>query len=91
MQFRELRSSGFSRLDRKIQQLKRRFIARTGINSVRIPLHYKFFLSDQEEGFRLLDQVIGWAAKYHLYVILDPHCAPGGQTGANIADSWGYP
>jgi Cellulase (glycosyl hydrolase family 5) len=68
-----------------------RFISRTGINSVRIPLHYKFFLSDQEEGFRLLDQVVGWAAKYHLYVILDLHCAPDGQTGANIDDSWGYP
>jgi endoglucanase len=54
-------------------------------------LHYKFFLSEQEEGFRLLDQVVGWAAKYHLYVILDLHCAPGGQTGANIDDSWGYP
>jgi aryl-phospho-beta-D-glucosidase BglC (GH1 family) len=35
--------------------------------------------------------VVGWAAKYRLYVILDLHCAPGGQTGADIDDSWGYP
>jgi len=68
-----------------------RFMARTGINSIRIPLHYKFFLSNQGEGFRLLDRVVGWAANYHLYVILDLHCAPGGQTGSNIDDSWGYP
>jgi len=68
-----------------------RFIARTGINSIRIPLHYQFFLSNQGEGFRLLDRVVGWATNYRLYVILDLHCAPGGQTGSNIDDSWGYP
>jgi len=61
------------------------------VNSIRIPLHFKFFTPGNEEGFALLDRVIGWAQKYHLYVILDLHCAPGGQTGANIDDSWGYP
>jgi endoglucanase len=68
-----------------------RYLSHTGVNSIRIPLHYKFFLPGNEEGFTLVDRVVGWASKYHIYVILDLHCAPGGQTGANIDDSWGYP
>lgn len=62
-----------------------------GFNSVRIPMHYKFFETDDAEGFHLLDQVIGWAHEEGIYVILDLHAAPGGQTGANIDDSHGYP
>jgi hypothetical protein len=68
-----------------------RFLRDTGANSIRIPLHYKFFSPGNDEGFALVDRVVGWAAKYHLYVILDMHCAPGGQTGTNIDDSWSYP
>jgi len=67
------------------------FIAKSGLNTIRIPFHYKFFEPGNEEGFALLDRVIGWAKEDGLYVILDMHCAPGGQTGANIDDSWGYP
>lgn len=67
------------------------FIAQAGFNTIRIPFHYRFFLPGDTEGFTLLDRVIGWATEDHLYVILDMHCAPGGQTGANIDDSWGYP
>jgi aryl-phospho-beta-D-glucosidase BglC (GH1 family) len=66
-------------------------IAKSGFNSVRVPLHYKFFTSDDSEGFQLLDQLVGWAAQDHIYVILDMQCAPGGQTGTNIDDSRGYP
>jgi len=62
-----------------------------GFNSVRVPLHWKFFASDDAEGFKLVDQVVQWAQKDGIYVILDMHCAPGGQTGSNIDDSWGYP
>ena len=68
-----------------------RFLHEAGLNSIRIPLHYKFFTPGNEEGFQRLDRVVGWAKKYGLYVILDMHCAPGGQTGSNIDDSWGYP
>src|SRR6202795_3200386 len=68
-----------------------RYLSQTGVNSIRIPLHYKFFMPGNEEGFTLVDRVVGLARKYHIYVILDLHCAPGGQTGANIDDSWGYP
>ena len=78
-------------------QYRRNFIARAdiqflhkcGFNSVRIPLHYKFFLSDA--GFALLDTVIELCRDAKLWVILDMHCAPGGQTGTNIDDSFGYP
>jgi aryl-phospho-beta-D-glucosidase BglC (GH1 family) len=43
------------------------------------------------EGYRLLDDVVAWCKSENLYVILDMHAAPGGQTGDNIDDSWGYP
>jgi aryl-phospho-beta-D-glucosidase BglC (GH1 family) len=68
-----------------------RFLHQAGLNSMRIPMHSKYFTPGNDEGFRLLDRVIGWAKKYHMYVVLDMHCAPGGQTGTNIDDSWDYP
>jgi hypothetical protein len=49
------------------------------------------FESEDSEGFKLLDRLIGWSRAEGLYVILDLHAAPGGQTGANIDDSGGYP
>lgn len=74
------------------------FIASTGSNTIRIPFHYKLFtdedymgLKSQQDGFKRLDDVIGWCREFGLYVILDMHDAPGGQTGDNIDDSYGYP
>lgn len=70
-----------------------RRIAELGYNSVRPALKARDFLTEEEnprylkEGFELLDQLIGWCAKYDLYVIVDLHAAPGGQTGKNIDDS----
>ncbi len=78
-----------------LQDIK--FIKSSGFNSVRVPFSYKLFVSDGDprklegEGYRLLDDVISWCRKENLYVILDMHAAPGGQTGDNIDDSWGYP
>lgn len=62
-----------------------------GFNSVRVPIHWKFFTSDNAEGFRVLDRLVHWARKDGIYVIIDMHCAPAGQTGTNIDDSYGYP
>ena len=62
-----------------------------GFNSVRVPIHWNLFDSDKAEGFRLLDRLVQWARKDHIYLIIDLHCAPGGQTGTNIDDSYGYP
>ncbi|MHB1687286.1 MAG: glycoside hydrolase family 5 protein [Ignavibacteriaceae bacterium] len=72
-------------------------IKKSGLNSVRIPFDYKLFLSEEhpgiwtDEGFQLIDKVIGWCKEEKIWVILDLHCAPGGQTGDNIDDGWGYP
>src|ERR1700745_2802504 len=57
---------------------------RAGFNAVRVPMHFGFFESDDAEGFKYLDRVIAWSRAENLYVILDLHAAPGGQTGANI-------
>jgi len=68
-------------------------IAELGFNSVRPALNSRLFITEGEnnqfvdEGFDLLDNLIGWCKKYHLYVIIDMHGAPGGQTGQNIDDS----
>lgn len=74
------------------------FIARQGANTVRIPFNYRMFtnedymgLNDAEEGFRRIDDCVAWAAKNNLRLILDMHDCPGGQTGDNIDDSYGYP
>ena len=74
------------------------FIASTGANTIRVPFHYKLFtdedymgLKSDQDGFKRLDDVIGWCREFGLYVILDMHDAPGGQTGDNIDDSYGYP
>jgi len=67
------------------------FIKAQGFNSVRIPMHWKLFQTDDAEGFHLLDRVGGWCHEAGLLVVLDLHAAPGGQTGTNIDDGHGYP
>jgi aryl-phospho-beta-D-glucosidase BglC (GH1 family) len=74
------------------------YIRQTGMNSIRLPFHYKLFTKEdymgannENRGFELIDRVIGWCKTEGLSVILDMHDAPGGQTGDNIDDSYGYP
>ena len=67
------------------------FLHRAGFNAIRVPLPYRLFESDDAEGFKLLDRLIVWSRAEGLYVLLDLHAAPGGQTGANIDDGAGYP
>ncbi len=67
------------------------FLHRVGFNALRVPMHYALFDSDDADGFKLLDRLVEWARDEHIYLVLDMHCAPGGQTGANIDDSPGYP
>ena len=74
-----------------------RFIKQAGFNSVRVPFNYRLFVTEGEPrrlegvGYEMLDRVVGWCRREGLYVVLDMHGAPGGQTGDNIDDSWGYP
>jgi endoglucanase len=74
------------------------YIKSTGMNSIRLPFHYKLFtdedfmgLSSAQDGFARMDSLVSWCRESGLYVILDMHDAPGGQTGDNIDDSYGYP
>ena len=85
-------------LDSYITEADIHYLKSIGMNSIRIPFHYKLFTDEPylggrgaKRGFELMDRVIGWCRKEGLYVILDMHCAPGGQTGDNIDDSYGYP
>jgi endoglucanase len=70
-------------------------MASWGLNSVRLPFHYRMFEPEGQAGIRpedpfvFLDRVIGWCRKHGLYLILDMHCAPGGQNHGNISDSDG--
>jgi len=74
-----------------------KFIRDAGFNSIRVPFDYRLFVTNDDPsrlegiGYELLDRVVKWASKEGLYVVLDMHAAPGGQTGDNIDNSWGYP
>ncbi len=75
-----------------------RYIKSTGVNTIRIPFHYKLFtsedymgLSHDQDGFQRIDSLVEWCRESEIYLILDMHDAPGGQTGDNIDDSYGYP
>jgi len=74
------------------------FIKSTGSNTVRLPFHYKLFtnedymgLTSAQDGFARVDSVVKWCKEAGMFLILDMHDAPGGQTGDNIDDSYGYP
>ncbi|NJO92090.1 MAG: cellulase family glycosylhydrolase [Chloroflexia bacterium] len=68
-------------------------IKELGFNSVRPALNSRLFITEEEnpkfidEGFILLDSLINWCKNHNVYVIIDMHGAPGGQTGQNIDDS----
>ena len=70
-----------------------RRIAELGFNSVRPALNARLFMSEGQnaafldEGFELLDNLVKWCKANSIYVIIDMHAAPGGQTGQNIDDS----
>ena len=61
-----------------------------GFNCVRIPFWYRNFMNssgnwftvrhDDNEGFKRLDKIIEQCAAHGLYVILDMHGCPGGQS-----------
>ena len=57
------------------------FIKSTGLNHIRVPFNFKFFLVEDhpeiwlEEGFKRLDDVIKWCKEENLYVVLDLTCS----------------
>ena len=68
-------------------------IAEWGFNHLRVPFHYKQFYdstgSETPIGYAIIDELISWCEPYNMYIILDMHCAPGGQNGGPISDSDG--
>jgi endoglucanase len=73
------------------------YIKKLGFNSVRVPFDYRLFAnenflgSNHPRGFELIDKLMGWCRKEKIYVILDMHCAPGGQGGWNTDDGYTWP
>ena len=67
-------------------------LASWGFNLVRLPFHYNILTPPDSpgiysaNGFAILDSLIYWCSKYHIYVILDLHCAPGGESDQTISD-----
>jgi hypothetical protein len=66
-----------------------------GLNHVRLPINSRVVMDDAgrliEPGLELVDRAIDWCRRHDLWVVLDLHGAPGGQTGTNIDDSRGSP
>ncbi len=68
-----------------------RSIAESGFDHIRLPINSRLLIDDEgtllESGFAMVDDVIRWCRTHSLWVLLDLHGAPGGQTGTNIDDS----
>ncbi len=56
-------------------------ISESGMNCIRVPIWWRT-TSDPDHGgtFEYLDRCIEWCSKYGVYVILDLHGCPGGQS-----------
>ena len=62
-----------------------------GFNSVRLPFHYAQFYDTltaalTTNGFKYIDSALAWCAANQLYLIIDMHCAPGGQSADYHSD-----
>jgi endoglucanase len=61
------------------------------MNHVRLPINSRLVMDEQgalrPAGVALVDRLIEWCRVHGLWVVLDLHGAPGGQTGTNIDDS----
>lgn len=68
-----------------------RRIAESGFDHIRLPINSRLLIDDHgnllDTGFAMVDDVIRWCREHRLWVLLDLHGAPGGQTGTNIDDS----
>ncbi|MCR4416789.1 MAG: cellulase family glycosylhydrolase [Ignavibacteria bacterium] len=63
-----------------------------GFNSIRLPFHWNLFAVNTNppqfinKGFEIIDSLLAWCEANQLYLILDMHAAPGGQSDENISD-----
>lgn len=67
-------------------------ISKLGFNAVRVPFNHRLIEDDatpykyKEDGFRRLDAILDSCERHGLYVILDMHAVPGGQSRTMVAD-----
>ncbi len=67
-------------------------IKRWGFNSIRLPFHYNLFATNTNppvfinKGFEIIDSLLDWCEQNEIYLILDMHGAPGGQSDEPISD-----
>lgn len=80
--------------DTYITRTDMEYIANRGFNSVRLPLNARHLcryengtLAFAPDTIDRVDRCVHWCRELGLYVVLDMHAAPGGQTGQNIDDS----
>ena len=63
-----------------------------GFNSLRLPFHYNLFATNTNppvflsKGFEIVDSLLSWCETNQIYLILDMHAAPGGQSDEPISD-----
>jgi hypothetical protein len=80
---------GFS--ERWISERDIEAIAAAGMNHVRLPINARVVMDEDgailDDGIALVDSLVEWCRRHGLWVVLDLHGAPGGQTGTNIDDS----
>lgn len=62
-----------------------------GFDHIRLPINWRLIMTEDaqpiEAGLKLIDQIVDQCENLGLWVVLDLHGAPGGQTGTNIDDS----
>jgi len=64
-----------------------------GFNAIRLAMNARHLAPDgdgttlDDEALGYLTRTVDWCRRHGVYVILDMHGAPGGQTGANIDDN----
>jgi len=83
-------------LENHITEADIKWLSEAGANIIRLPFDYRLltnddFLGRDMHGYDYLDKAVAWCEEYKIYVLLDMHGAPGGQTGDNIDNSDGYP
>ena len=66
-------------------------IAGLGLNVVRVPFNHTVLEKDgaidpSAPGWAYLDRLLDWCEKHQVYVVLDLHSLPGGQSGVFVAD-----
>ena len=66
-------------------------IAELGLNVVRVPFNHTVLeidekVDDAAPGWFYLDRLLDWCEKHGVYVVLDLHSVPGGQSSVFVAD-----